>query len=145
VRGILPRETDGPSLRAALIAVAHGLVVLNPEASASLLPAADQVPAQPTGERRESYGLQFQCNTNRPLSPPIPVDVRENARQLPVAFRIKGRWLKVVSIDEVWSIDEEWWRERPIVRMYYRVSTEDGRQITVFRDMLDGVWYWQNA
>jgi two-component system nitrate/nitrite response regulator NarL len=47
---MLPRETDGPSLRAALIAVAHGLVVLNPEASASLLPAADQVPAQPTGE-----------------------------------------------------------------------------------------------
>jgi DNA-binding NarL/FixJ family response regulator len=50
VRGILPRETDGPSLRAALIAVAQGLVVLDSEASASLLPSADHVPAQPAGE-----------------------------------------------------------------------------------------------
>jgi hypothetical protein len=29
--------------------------------------------------------------------------------------------------------------------MYYRVNMEDGRQITVFRDMLDGAWYRQNA
>jgi hypothetical protein len=61
------------------------------------------------------------------------------------AIKIKGRWRRVVSIDEVWSIDEEWWREKPIVRMYYRVILEDDRPITVFRDMLDGVWYRQNA
>jgi hypothetical protein len=29
--------------------------------------------------------------------------------------------------------------------MYYRVVTEDGRQITIFRDMLDGAWYRQYA
>jgi hypothetical protein len=81
----------------------------------------------------------------RPLNPPIPVEVRENARQLPVVVRIKGRWRRVVSIDEVWSIDEEWWRQRPIVRMYYRVNMDEGRQMTVFRDMLDGAWYRQNA
>jgi len=51
----------------------------------------------------------------------------------------------VLSIDDVCSLDEEWWREKPIVRMYYRVNMEDGRQITVFRDMLDGAWYRQNA
>jgi hypothetical protein len=64
---------------------------------------------------------------------------------MPAAIKIKGRWCRVVSIDEVWSIDEEWWREKPIVRMYYRVILEDDRPITVFRDMLDGVWYRQNA
>jgi hypothetical protein len=64
---------------------------------------------------------------------------------MPAAIKIKGRWRRVVSIDEVWSIDEEWWREKPIVRMYYRVILEDDRPITVFRDMLDGVWYRQNA
>jgi hypothetical protein len=51
----------------------------------------------------------------------------------------------VVSIDNVCNADEEWWRERPIVRMYYRVNLEDGRGLTVFRDMLDGAWYRQNA
>jgi hypothetical protein len=81
----------------------------------------------------------------RPVNPPIPVEVRENARHRLLAVRIKGRWRRVVSMDEVWSIDEEWWRQKPIVRLYYRVNLEDGRQMTVFRDMLDGAWYQKNA
>jgi hypothetical protein len=81
----------------------------------------------------------------RPLNPPIPIVVRENAKHLPLAVQIKGRWRRVVAIDDVWSIDEEWWREKPIVRMYYRVNLDGDRQITVFRDMLDGAWYRQNA
>jgi hypothetical protein len=81
----------------------------------------------------------------RPVNPPIAVEVRENARKSPVAVQIKKRWRRVVSIAEVWSIDEEWWRERPIVRMYYRVNLENTSQITVFRDMVDRAWYRQNA
>ena len=81
----------------------------------------------------------------RPLNPPIPVKVRESARQLPVAVRIKRRWRRVVSIDDVCNVAEEWWRERPVIRMYYRVNMEDGRRITMFRDMVDGAWYQQNV
>ena len=81
----------------------------------------------------------------RPLNPLIPVDVKESVRHLPVAIRIKGHWCRVISIDNVCNVDEEWWGERPIVRMYYRVNMEDGRRITVFRDMLDGAWYQQYA
>jgi hypothetical protein len=81
----------------------------------------------------------------RHLNPPIPIAVRESPHQTPRAIRIKERWLRVVAIDDVCNVDEERWRQRPIVRMYYRVNMEDGRQITVFRDMLDGTWYQQNA
>jgi hypothetical protein len=81
----------------------------------------------------------------RPLNPPIPVAVRESTHKTPLAIQIRGRWRNVVSIVDVCNIDEEWWREMPIVRMYYRVNLEDGNQITVFRDMLDGTWYRQNA
>ena len=81
----------------------------------------------------------------RALNPPILVDVKESVRHLPVAIRIKERWLRVVSIDNVCNVDEEWWRERPIVRMYYRVNLEGGRRIMVFRDMVDGAWYQQNV
>jgi hypothetical protein len=81
----------------------------------------------------------------RRVNPPIPVAVRETARHRLLAVRIQGRWRRVVSIADVWSIDEEWWREKPIVRMYYQVNLEDGRQMTVFRDMLDGAWYRQSA
>ena len=53
--------------------------------------------------------------------------------------------MKVVSIKDLCNLDEEWWRERPIVRMYYLVLLEGDRPITVFRDMLDGAWYRQYA
>ncbi len=53
--------------------------------------------------------------------------------------------LRVVSIDNMWKIDEEWWREKPIVRMYYQVTTEDGRRITLFRDLTTGEWYQQRG
>jgi hypothetical protein len=81
----------------------------------------------------------------RPLNPPIPIEVKESTHQTPCVIKIKGRWCGVVSLDDVCSVDEEWWRERPIVRMYYRVNLENGSQITVFRDMLNGTWYRQNA
>ncbi len=81
----------------------------------------------------------------RPLNPPIPIDVRETGHQTPRAIKIKERWRRVVSIVDVCNVDEEWWRQRPISRMYYRVILEGDRPLTVFRDMLDGVWYRQNA
>jgi protein ImuB len=81
----------------------------------------------------------------RPLNPPVPIDVRESPHQTPRVIKINGRWRKVVSIVDVCNVDEEWWRERPISRMYYRVDLEGGRRMIVFRDMVDGAWYRQHA
>jgi hypothetical protein len=81
----------------------------------------------------------------RPLNPPIPIKVRESAHQTPRAIKIKGRWRRVVSIEDLCTVEEEWFRERPTVRMYYRVNLEGGRRITVFRDMVDEAWYRQYA
>jgi hypothetical protein len=81
----------------------------------------------------------------RPVNPPIPIEVRETGHQTPRVIKVNGRWVKVAAIVDVCSLDEEWWRAQPIVRMCYRVMLEDDRPITVFRDMLDGAWYRQNA
>ena len=81
----------------------------------------------------------------RPVNPPIPIAVRESAHQTPRVIKVNGHWRRVLSIADLCNVDEEWWRKRPIVRMYYQVNLENGRQITVFRDMLDGAWYRQNA
>lgn len=88
----------------------------------------------------------------RPLNLPVPVTVQEDACQRPLSLSksppVRGRRLpsfKVVSIDNMWKIDEEWWREKPIVRMYYQVTTEDGRRITLFRDLTTGEWYQQRG
>jgi hypothetical protein len=93
----------------------------------------------------QNSGTPSDADSFRPLNPPVSVEVRENAQQRPVSVKIKRRWLKVVSIDDLCNVDEEWWRERPVVRMYYRLNTEDGRRITIFRDLVDGAWYRQNA
>jgi hypothetical protein len=53
------------------------------------------------------------------------------------------RKLKVVSVEDRWRIDDEWWREQPISRMYFECVLEDGRQEIVFKDLLTGRWYRQ--
>ena len=88
----------------------------------------------------------------RPLNLPVPITVQEDSRQQPLTLSKSPSQrgprlprLRVVSIDNTWKIDEEWWREKPIVRMYYQVTTEDGRRITLFRDLTTGEWYQQRG
>ena len=80
----------------------------------------------------------------RPLNLPTPVTVQENRRQLPTSVTIGSRTLPVTAIIDLWEIDDEWWRDRPIARMYYRVTVEGGRQLTLYRDLVDGTWHLQN-
>ena len=87
----------------------------------------------------------------RPLNLPVAITVQEDVCHQPLSLSPsptlakQGRRLKVASVDSLWKIDEEWWREKPIVRMYYQVTTEDGRRITVFRDLVSGKWYQQRG
>ena len=81
----------------------------------------------------------------RPLNLPAPVDVEEDERQRPVAVTVRGRWLTVASIDDVWEISDEWWRTEPLARTYYVVTTQDGAVATIYRDMVTGAWYAQRG
>jgi hypothetical protein len=81
----------------------------------------------------------------RPVNPPVPVEVRESASQRPHAVRVNQKWRRVLSIYDLCNVDEEWWRERPVKRMYYKVTVEIVGSVTVFRDLVDGLWYRQNA
>ncbi len=56
-----------------------------------------------------------------------------------------SKGIKVVSVEDCWRIDEEWWREKPISRLYFEVLLEDGRRMTVFKDLLQGAWYRQKV
>ena len=83
----------------------------------------------------------------RPLNLPQPVAVETDAQGAPVALipisSGRGRRVQVAAIDDRWRIDDEWWRQRPVARMYYRVTTEEGRPVTIFQDLVDGAWYRQ--
>ena len=81
----------------------------------------------------------------RSLNLPAPIQVEEDAHQRPLAISLRHRRLGVASVDDLWEIDEEWWRENPVVRRYYQVTTEDGRPMTIFRDLVSGEWYRQGG
>lgn len=78
----------------------------------------------------------------RPLAEPTPGHVRTDAHGLPVAVRLGRRWRRVEAVREVWRIDDEWWR-RPMAREYVAVVLEEGRPLTVYRDLVEGGWWMQ--
>lgn len=70
------------------------------------------------------------------LNEPVPVrEVETNPEGVPVAIELRGRSWVVVEVAEQWRIDEGWWRATPVSRHYYRLVLEDGRIVTVFRDL----------
>jgi hypothetical protein len=60
--------------------------------------------------------------------------VEEDEARRPVSVVLRGRRLEVASIEDIWEIDDEWWRPVPVHRLYYRTITTDGISLTVFRD-----------
>lgn len=80
----------------------------------------------------------------RPVTAPASVEVCEDPGQRPSAVRIGGEWWAVSRVENRWSFDL-WWRPAPIRRSYYRVSAEDGRRLTLYRDGEDQQWYRQSA
>ena len=66
----------------------------------------------------------------------MPCNVQEDAEQRPVAVRVLGEEVGVAAIDDRWEDEEFWWRDNPVVRVIYQVTLENGRGITLFKNML---------
>ena len=89
---------------------------------------------------------------NRPR--PLRVEAGEDAcpepgasrsrRGRPIAVWLSGRRHIVETVLETWRIDDEWWRERPVSRVYYSLLLEDGRTVTVYHDLISGRWAKQS-
>ncbi len=102
----------------------------------------------------ETRSLRF-----RSLNLPVPIEVLEDGAERPVSItlpparsrrlaqngRSLTRSLVIASINDLWQVDDEWWREHPISRRYYQVTTQDEQRLTIFRDQLNGSWYWQKG
>ncbi len=79
----------------------------------------------------------------RPLNLPRSVTV-ETARGLPAALVDKrGERIAIAVIEEDWSIDDEWWRDR-VQRHYFRVRLDHGSLRTIFLDGESGRWFEQS-
>ncbi len=144
--------------------VAHPRKTPGPGAIRSIAPKA--IAPKAITPETANQSLQF-----RSLNLPVPIEVVEDGAERPVAIslpparssrlarsgrltrsrrlaqedRSLARSLTVASINDLWQVDDEWWRETPISRRYYQVTTQDERRLTIFRDQLNGSWYWQKG
>jgi hypothetical protein len=79
------------------------------------------------------------------LSQPKLVVVRTDEQGDPVHVRLPGKTARRVAvIRERWQIDDEWWRQA-ISRDYRTIVLDDGRVLTLYHDLIDGVWYVQKG
>lgn len=82
----------------------------------------------------------------RPLNLPKPVAVEIDEEGRPLRITLPDRKPElVIDLVKSWRIDEGWWREQPISRIYWQCVLECGRFLTVFHDLTDGRWWRQRA
>jgi hypothetical protein len=46
------------------------------------------------------------------------------------------------QVQDIWRIDDEWWREE-VSRLYYRLRLEDERRVTIYNDLISLDWHQQ--
>ncbi len=76
----------------------------------------------------------------RPLGLPRPIEVRSDERGWPVAVKLNRRWV-TVTVEDRWRIDDEWWREEGVSRIYFQLALVDGRTTAVYHSLASIEWY----
>jgi hypothetical protein len=87
-------------------------------------------------------GKTPRTDTIKPVNLPEPVRVDEDASGLPVAVRLKRRQ-SIAAVEDIWRIDDEWWRSEPVSRLYYAVLLARGERVVIYKDLVRGEWYRQ--
>ncbi len=87
----------------------------------------------PLPERRWALGSEL-----LPLGRVAAVAVTET-QSVPRAVEAHS----VRKVVDLWEVDTEWWMPEPARRRYWRLVTDGGRLITVYRDLTTGEWYQQ--
>jgi hypothetical protein len=79
----------------------------------------------------------------RPLNQARPIRVEADQSGEPRAVVLGRERLAVAAVQDRWRIDDEWWRKE-VSRLYFSLLLEDGRVVTVYRDLVTGRWSQQN-
>lgn len=91
----------------------------------------------------ENPGTKIRAHQLRPLNLPRSTTV-ETEQGRPVALIDKqGERIAIEIIEEEWTIDDEWWRDR-VQRRYFRVRLMHGPIRTVFLDEESDKWFEQS-
>jgi hypothetical protein len=94
------------------------------------------------GSRPEAGSAQIEPVASRGprrLAKPKPARVKADDTGRP---QLIGK-REVDAVRESWLVEDRWWTEEPLRRRYWEVVTGDGRDVVVFRDLIEGRWYAQ--
>lgn len=72
----------------------------------------------------------------------VPIEVVQDADGAPLSFRWEGRRHGVCVLSNAWRVDVAWWSDRRW-RAYYKLTTDTGLLVAVYRDLLTEAWYLQ--
>ena len=78
---------------------------------------------------------------SRRIYSPRPVSVRADTGDRPLAV---GRH-DVEAIREQWLVEDRWWTARPVRRSYFELTTAEGANRVVFRDLVSERWFAQRG
>lgn len=91
----------------------------------------------------ENTGKTLRADACKPVNAPEALKVEEDASGLPLAVRMPRRQA-VITIEDRWRIDDEWWRKEPVARLYYNVLLTSGQRLVLYKDLVTGGWYQQD-
>lgn len=77
----------------------------------------------------------------RSINQPRLVAVEADEKGLPLEVRQRGS-KRVAAIQDVWRIDDEWWRDL-ISRRYFQIVLDSGEIRTIYHDLVSGEWFEQ--
>ncbi|MBV9119799.1 MAG: hypothetical protein JOZ39_03750 [Chloroflexi bacterium] len=91
---------------------------------------------------RASSGFQ-----RRPVNLPHPIHIGCDEGGLPRTVHKQGRTIdqQVLEVLDCWRIDDGWWREQPVARLYYVLLSQEGQRLTVYHDLQTDEWFEQHA
>jgi hypothetical protein len=91
----------------------------------------------------EDTGKALRADTCKPVNTPQSIAVEEDISGFPIAVKGKRRQV-VISIEDRWRLDDEWWRAEPVSRLYYNVLIASGQRLVLYKDLVTGGWYRQD-
>jgi hypothetical protein len=79
----------------------------------------------------------------KPVNLPESIIVEESPTGEPGAIKTV-RWQAVTAIEDIWRVDDEWWRSEAVSRLYYAIHFSSGRRLIIYKNLLTGQWYRQD-
>ena len=91
----------------------------------------------------ENPGKTLYTDAFRPVNLPETVRVEEDGTGLPKTVELPRRQA-IIAIEDRWRVDDEWWRQESVSRLYHSVRLASGQRLVLYKDLLTGYWYRQS-